>query len=131
MEVQTRENEDGSGEFTFDFDLSVPEDRAGYRWFQVLDEAHGSDRGVLLFLLAEEAERRALLALRSALEDLEPPMPEDGTAPPLHLLSSEEGRVRDKLIATIREALDLIATIREALDLIELKREIKQAEGPI
>lgn len=121
MEVQTRENEDGSGEFTFEFDLSVPEHRAGYRWFQVLDEAHGSDRGVLLFLLAEEAERRALLALRSALEDLEPPMPEDGTAPPLHLLSAEEMRVRDKLIGKIRGVLDLV----------ELKRDIEQNEGPI
>lgn len=121
MEVQTKENEDGSGEFTFDFDLSVPEDRAAYRWFQVLDETHGSDRGVLLFLLAEEAERRALLAFRSALEEMEPPMPEGGTAPPLHLLSPEEVRVRDKLIGTIRETLGLI----------EMKRKIEQAESTI
>lgn len=120
MEVQTRENEDGSCEFTFDFDLSVPEDRAGYRWFRVLAEAYGSDRGFLLFLLAEESERRALLALRSALEELEPTTPDDGTAPPLHLLSPEEVRVRDKLIGTIREALGLI----------ELKREIERGETP-
>lgn len=121
MEVRTKENEDGSADFTYDFDLSVPEDRDAYRWFQALDEAHESDRGVLLFLLAEEAERRALLALRSALEDLEPAMPEDGTAPPLHLLSAEEMRVRDKLIGKIRGVLDLV----------ELKRDIEQNEGPI
>lgn len=123
MKVRTEENEDGSGVFKFDFDLSVPKERAGHRWFQVLDEAHGSDRGVLLALLADEGERRVLSALRSLLEKMEPPMPEDGAPPPLHQLSPEQKRVRDQLIETIRGALNII----------ELNQEIRQsgATGPL
>jgi hypothetical protein len=108
MEVKIEENEDGSGVFKFDFDLSVPEERAGYRWFQVLDEAQGSDRGVLFALLADGKERRILSELRSILEKVEPPMPEDGAPPPLHLLPAEQARVRDQLIGTIRGVLTLI-----------------------
>lgn len=108
MEVRTRENEDGSADLTYDFDLSVPEDRDAYRWFQILNEAHGSDRGVTLFLLASESEHMVLSSLRFLLKDMEPPMPEDGSPPPLHLLSAEEQRVRTQLIETIRMVLNLI-----------------------
>jgi hypothetical protein len=123
MRVEARDNEDGSGEFTFEFDLSVPEERAGYRWFQVIDEAHGSGRGVIPLLLADEDERRVLSALRSLLEKVEPPMPEDGGPPPIHLLPPERARVRDQLIGTIRGVLTLI----------ELNREVEQlgASGPL
>jgi hypothetical protein len=120
MEVRTRGNEDGSCDFTFDFDFSVPEDRAGYRWFQVLDEAYGSDRGVLLSLLADEGERRVLSGLRALLEDLEPPMTEDGAPPPLHLLSPERTRVRGRLLETIKGVLSVI----------ELNRGIERGETP-
>jgi len=123
MEVRIRENEDRSGELTCEFDLSVPEDRAGYRWFQALNEARGSDNGVLLLLLADEGERRVLSALRSILEKAEPPMPEDGTTPPLHQLSPEQKRVRGQLIETIRGVLNII----------DLNRQIRRsgASGPL
>lgn len=117
MEIQTKENEDGSGEYTFEFDLSIPEERDGYRWLQILDEAHGSERGVLLSLLADEGERRVLSALRSILLKVEPLMPEDGGPPPLDQLSPEQARVRDQLIKTTRGVLNII----------DLNREIRQS----
>jgi hypothetical protein len=123
MDIRTKENEDGSGEYTFEFDRSIPEERDGYRWLQILDEAHGLDRGVLLSLLADEGERRVLSSLRSILFKVEPLMPEDGGPPPLDQLSPEQARVRDQLIGTIRAVLTLI----------ELNREIEQvgANGPL
>lgn len=76
---------------------------------------------MLISLLADEGERRVLSALRSILEKVEPPMPEDGSPPPLHLLSPQRARVRDQLIGTIRSVLDLI----------DLNRKDERGEVPI
>jgi len=108
MEIQLQKEKDGSALLTYEFDFSVSEDRATYRWLQILDEAYGSDRGVMLFTLANKSEHIILSTIRARLKDLEPAMPENGSPPPLHLLDPEQVEIREQLIETIRMVLKLI-----------------------
>lgn len=107
MDVKIDDPEEGGAIFNFDFDLTVKKDRETFRWFQILEEAFGSDEGWILYL-ADCEEIDALNYFRKRFGEIEPAMTESGEPPSLEGMSEQDMAERAKLLLAVKTVLEII-----------------------